>query len=694
MLQHKYRYLPPDEMEELFSNYLMDSWSYSKVSTFARNEKVFEMQYIYNIKSKLSSVTVAGQAYHKALDLYFCSLQNSIDVDIVDLEHEAFVHIEEIPAGLWKIQKTTPSIEECKASAIKTASMLLNNFMGEIDVYLSKIGKIIGSEQKLDTWLTVNGVDIPLPCHLVIDLVIETKDGKKAIIDHKSKKIFSDEQDIKFSASKQAIIYTLGYEAENDCKIDEVWFIENKYSKNRDKSQQLMDFKVVMDDGTRRLYESMLYEPLRRMLEAVSEPDYVYLINENDNFTDKAEIHEFWAKTMIAEVDDFNVPDSKKEVIKERLRKIRDASLATLTPTIIKNFKKYTAQFIPYDLTNKDMSNQEKIEHILRSFGILTKVEHTFEGYSSSSYLLEVNAGVPLSTIHRHRLDIANALNVSNVRIQKDLFVYNGKSYLAIESGKKNISDLKWDVSKIEGNKIPIGIDNFDQTIFWDLENHSTPHVLVCGSTGSGKSVCLFSTLEYALAMGINDIHIFDPKNEFKKYSSLNGVHIYSDIEDIELQAMLLVEEMENRIKIGHSKTTMIIFDEFDNAFSNSRKGNALKNYGMVPDGQYANGMPKFKKMVTSTDKTLEQNLKLLLQKGRSSGFRIIAATQRASAKVINGDLKVNLTVQICFRVQKDVDSMVVIDEPGAESLNGRGDGLIKSPEYLNIVRFQGFFKE
>lgn len=694
MIQHKYRDLPPDEMEELFSNYLIDSWSYSKVSTFARNEKAFELMYIYNMPSKLSVVSVAGQAYHSALDIYFSYIKNGLDIDIVDLEQQAFEYIEDIPADMWKIQKTTPSIEECISSTIKTCSMLINNFMSEIDVYLSEIGKIIGSEQKLDVWLNINGVDIPLPCHMIIDLIIETKDGKKVIIDHKSKKIFSNEQDIKFSASKQAIIYTLGYEEETGKKIDEVWFIENKYSKNRDKSSQLQLFKIKMDDDTRRLYEAMLYEPLRRMIEAVSEPDYVYLINENDNFIDKAEIHEFWAKTMIAEVDDFNIQDSKKEIIKERLRKIRDASLATLTPNIIKNFKKYTAQFIPYDLTNKDMTNQEKIEHILRSFGILTKVEHTFDGYSSSSYLLEVNAGVPLSTIHRHRLDIANALNVSNVRIQKDLFVYDGKSYLAIESGKKSISDLKWDASKIKGKKIPIGIDNFNQLVVWDLENHSTPHVLVCGSTGSGKSVCLSSTLEYALVMGINDIYIFDPKNEFNKYSSLNGVHVYSDIDDIELQAMLLVEEMENRIKIGHSKTTMIIFDEFDNAFSNSRKGNELKNYGMVPDGQYANGMPKFKKMLTSTDKSLEQNLKLLLQKGRSSGFRIMAATQRASAKVINGDLKVNLTVQICFRVQKDIDSIVVIDEPGAESLNGRGDGLIKSPEYLNTVRFQGFFKE
>ena len=91
---------------------------------------------------------------------------------------------------------------------------------------------------------------------------------------------------------------------------------------------------------------------------------------------------------------------------------------------------------------------------------------------------------------------------------------------------------------------------------------------------------------------------------------------------------------------------------------------------------------------------TMEQYLKMLAQKGRSLGFRIIAATQRASTKVITGDTKVNFPVQICFRMPKAIDSQVVIDEEGAEALQGQGDGLIKSPEYMDrVVRFQGFYK-
>ena len=94
-----------------------------------------------------------------------------------------------------------------------------------------------------------------------------------------------------------------------------------------------------------------------------------------------------------------------------------------------------------------------------------------------------------------------------------------------------------------------MGVDNFQQTITWNMDNQSAPHMLVCGATGSGKSVFLRSTIEYALLAGINEIYIFDPKHEYSKYSSIQGVIVVSNIEEIELQLMMLVEEMERRVK-------------------------------------------------------------------------------------------------------------------------------------------------
>jgi len=668
-MTHTYAALSPEQYAEVSSQFLIDSWSYSKVTTFSRNEKAFEMGSICGIHGRSSATTVAGKAYHAALDFYFSQRKLNIEADIVELELVGFALIDEVDGNKWKIQKTTPSINDCKIKAYSLTSALLRNFFSEIGTYIDEIDEIIEVEVKCSEFVTVNGVDIPLPCHAVIDLVFKSKAGKTVVLDHKSKTAFSKDDEVSMSLGVQGITYVIVYEARTGITIDEVWFVENKHSQNKDKSAQLQAFKVEITDNVRKIYEALLYEPLKRMIAAVNDPNYVYLINDSDNFVDKAELYEFWCRTQIQEVEDFNVSDAKKELVAKRLKKIRDASISTISPNVIKEFKKNAASFIQYDLSNKNMTNQEKIEHVLRSFGTIVRVAHTFEGYSSNSFLLEISAGVKISSIHSHKLDIANALDVSTVRISKDLMVHENKSYLVIEFSKKRTEDLLYNADHLVGMKIPIGKDNFGNTVVWDLDNHSTPHALVCGATGSGKSVMVRSTIEYAIAAGVRQILIFDPKYEFLPFKTMEGCVVINEIENIEGAMSALVEEMNDRVMKGQNSKTLVIFDEFADAMAQSSKGKSLRG-----------------------TKSLEENLRILLQKGRSSGFRVMAATQRASVKVITGDAKVNFPVQICFRVPKEVDSKVVIDEAGAEALSGMGDGLMKSPQYPDVQRFQAYY--
>lgn len=691
--KHEYRDLSAEAQEQVLNQFLIDSWSYSKVTSFARNEKAFEMMYIYNYRFKSSPSSVAGSAYHAALEKYFLSLQDKKEMDVADLEAIAYDYIDDVEANNWKRGKTTPTVEECKVKAYKDATALVRSFIKERSTYLNDIEEVLGVEIYTDEFLNINGVDIPLPCHAKIDLVVRLKSGRVAIIDHKGKTAFTTEEELALVNGIQAITYVKSLEAAwGDIKVDEVWFVENKISQNRDGSPQVQAFKIQINRDTCKLYEALLYEPLRRMIAAVHDPDYVYLINDSDNYVDKAELYEFWAKTMIAEVEDFDIQESKKELISKRLKKIRDASISTINPKVVREFRKNAAEFIRYDFSTKDMTNREKIEHVLRSFGVISNVAYEMEGYSSNTYLLEVSAGVKVSSIFNHRLDIANALDVSSVRINADLVVHEGKAYIGIESAKKREKFLFFDKNDLVGQRIPIGKDNFNQTVVWDLNNNSTPHVLVCGATGSGKSVMIKSTIEYARLAGISNVVILDPKYEFTEYNNQQGVEVYNDIADIEAVMSLQVEYMNELVKTGEKTKTLIVFDEFADAVAQSRKGNDLNVYDNVVVGHYANGLEKTKREVIRTDKPLEENLRILLQKGRSLGFRIIAATQRASVKVITGDSKVNFPVQVCFRVPKETDSRVVIDEAGAESLMGAGDGLIKSPEYNGVVRFQGYF--
>jgi S-DNA-T family DNA segregation ATPase FtsK/SpoIIIE len=329
-----YKTYSPQEVDTLLSNFLISSWSYSKVSSFARNEKAFEMSSIYGIRSKTSATTMAGNAYHEALKVFFIEYKNGKTLDIVTLEKIAFEYLDERPANFWKIQKTTPTVEDCKNKATEVVTKLLRNFFSEIKTYLDDIKEIIDVEIYCNEWLSINGVDIPLPCHGVTDLVYLSVKDELVILDHKSKVSYTDQQEAQLSIGEQAITYVNIYEAKSGLEINRVVFMENKPSQNKDKSSQLVPIKVTITKDTRRLYEALLYEPLKRMIEAVSNPDYTYLINQADNFVVKAELYEFWMKTMIAEVEDFNVPLHKRELISKRLKKIRDASLATVNPQI------------------------------------------------------------------------------------------------------------------------------------------------------------------------------------------------------------------------------------------------------------------------------------------------------------------------------------------------------------------------
>lgn len=690
---NKYSLLSGDELENHFSNFLIDSWSYSAVATFARNEKEFERRYIYREPSRRSATTVAGTAYHAALQHYFeCLGWTGVEATIADMQEKAFEVIDNMKANDWKLGKKTPTVEKCVEAATKTANALITNFYKERSLYTSDIAEVIAVEVRTDQWLVVNGVDIPLPCHGQIDLVVKLKDGRIVIIDHKSKSAYTDDAELAYTGAKQAIVYALSWENANPGlpPVDEVWYMENKHSTNKDGSPQLKKMAIVLDPDTRRLYEAILYEPLRRVMQATQDPDYLYTINDADPMADRSELYDFWARTLIADIDDFNIPDSKKILIARRQRKMRDASTASISPKVITSFRKKAATFISYELRD-DMTPQEKIEHTLRSFGIMARVAHVLGAYSSTSYLLEIGAGVKIANIASHALDIANAIDVPSVRVLPTLSMHDGHSYLCVEAPHRSGETLMWDAKYLQGSRLPIGLDNFGETVVWDINNQSTPHMLICGATGSGKSVCIKSTIEYARLAGVSRIIVLDPKYEF--VGNLPGCEVISDITEIEKRMKELVEEMQERAKTGANRKTLIVFDEFADAVSSARSGKELDIKEMVTVGQDRYGLPKRELKTVGREKSLEENLKMLLQKGRSLGYRIVAATQRASTKVITGDAKVNFPVQVCFRVPKAVDSKVVLDEEGAETLAGRGDGLIKSPEYFGTVRFQGFYK-
>ena len=658
-------YVPEDMRKVAEECFLVSHWSASAVNSHNRNPFAFARSRIYKIYRPNKSVSSAcGSGYDLALQQFFQSIKDGKgELGLSEMLDFATYSIRSIKKHEWK--KTAKSPEEMEIEAIKKATFSLTSFLSESKKYTSIIKEVLHIDQSFEVLVSVSGQPIPLPLIFRPDLIFINQDDELCILDHKCKGRFTPVDECIFSYGNQAITYILGVEKLielghfNDLLkkypkikngIKDFYFFENKNSKNRDGSDQIVPIQMPDLKKTRSMIESILYEGVKKLYEAVSDPEHVFVINPYDNFENKAEMLDDWIAIQTLQVDAFEIPTAKKELMEKRQKKIRDASLQNLPAKVIKNFKDYSQNFI----TLSNMENktpEDRIEMRLQTLGIIARVKKTVIGSSVTTYLLEVPAGMSVKRLQSSGLDIAVALGAENVYIPKSLYRDGVSSYVQVQVNNNEDQQVVATPS-CSGLLIPIGIDNFGETVYWDMSNHSSPHAMIAGATGSGKSVCLDSIMRSLEGKG--EIIILDPKYEFS--NSIN------DIKGIEDQIAMLVMEMEDRVKARQRKETFIIFDELADC-------------------------------LMSGSKQLHKDLQLLLQKGRSCGMHIIGATQRCSTKILSGDLLVNMPVRICFRVPKAIDSQVILGESGGEKLRGMGDGLILSPDHTEPHRFQGFYK-
>lgn len=675
----KYDNYTAEQLNEHLSNYLINHWSYSAVRQFRRNEKAFEKKYIFNIFDNLKKAsTLAGDIYHKCLCAYFQNIRNKKEklslAALVKMAQELF---DQVPLTEIAATKKMDQVE-VKQKAEEAVNVLLSNFLKEFDIYEDDIQEILFIEESFESFVNVAGEDVPLPLRGKPDIVYIDKAGELAVTDHKSKDKYTDEEDIDLCLSEQFIAYKKVLEKHIESgKIDteivtrypkireglkHFYYYENKHSMNKDRTRQIRRIVINMEEQVIRTYEQFFYEGIARMIRAVSDPDYVYLPNPDDMLEDGGDIMAFWIKSKIDDIAIYeNLSDSQKALLQKRKKKSVQIGLDTLPKTIIERVTK-PEKFISFNLKDMEASMipAQRIESRLRYFNLMTKVAKTIPGYQSIVYLLQVGAGTRIKQILSCEMDIANALGVETVRIAENLVRVDGESYVSIEVNQEQSKRTFPHRPQMQGNVIPIGISNYGEVVSWNLDNASTPHFMVSGASGSGKSVTIRSVLQYAQQAGCR-VTILDPKREFDDS--------IMEQKDIEYFIAYMVEEMEEIFKKGVQKEKhIIIFDESADAFMRETK------------------YPK-----NSEIKTLSQNILILSQKARSAGIHLLLAAQRFSTKILTGDVKANFTMRLALTCAKEVDSKVMIDEGGAEKLNGYGDGLIVSPEYSTPVRIQCF---
>ena len=336
------------------------------------------------------------------------------------------------------------------------------------------------------------------------------------------------------------------------------------------------------------------------------------------------------------------------------------------------------------------------LQQTLFDFGIDVGIAGWVAGPTVTLYKVELPSGVRVSRITNLTDDIALALAAPGVRIFSPI---PGTNYVGVEvPNQVREGVLLGDVLPAAGSgklEVAIGKDVEGNCVVEDLAR--MPHVLIAGTTGSGKSVCVNSMIMSILMRATPDevrFIMIDPKRvEFMPYSGIPHLYVPVVTEPKEASSALswAVAEMERRLKVMSKAGAREI-----------KQYNAKAEEGAVDsDGNTVTSMPyivividELADLMMNVGKEVEFSISRLAQLARAAGIHLIIATQRPSTNVVTGLIKANITSRIALSVASGIDSRVILDATGAENLIGHGDMLFNKPELAKPVRLQGCYTD
>ena len=344
-----------------------------------------------------------------------------------------------------------------------------------------------------------------------------------------------------------------------------------------------------------------------------------------------------------------------------------------------------------------------ELQGTLEDFGVMASVVGWVEGPTVTLFKVDLPSGVRVSKVTNLTDDIALALAAPGVRIFAPI---PGTNYVGIEvpNRKRQMVYLP-DVLEAAGPgplQVAIGEDVEGHAIVHDLAK--MPHVLIAGTTGSGKSVevnsMIMSILMRATPAEVRFIMV-DPKRvEFAPYEGIPHLYVPVVTECREASSALswAVAEMERRLKM-FSKCgvrNIITFNEKARAAQAADEA-AEKRGEEPPENPYGEPIPyivividELADLMMNVGKEVEFSISRIAQLARAAGIHLIIATQRPSTNVVTGLIKANITCRIGLTVASGIDSRVILDSTGAENLIGMGDMLLAKPEYPKPIRIQG----
>ncbi len=381
-----------------------------------------------------------------------------------------------------------------------------------------------------------------------------------------------------------------------------------------------------------------------------------------------------------AEIPEFSVSDEELHASVEEYR---------LPPiTLLKNVKKKSAR----DVSNELKNNAQLLVNTLSSFGVSAEITDISRGPTVTRYELKPAAGVRINKITNLADDIALNLAATNVRIEAPI---PGKAAVGIEipNTVKNTVSMREiiDTDEFDRQKsilsAGIGKDIAGNSVFCDIAK--MPHLLIAGTTGSGKSVCMNSIIVSILYRAKpNEVKflMIDPKKvEFSKYENIPHllVPVVTDPRKASGALGWAVSEMLKRYQ----------------AFSDTGVRDIEGYNKFVKKHPDMDEMPKIvicidelADLMMAAPKEVEDSICRLAQMARAAGMHLVIATQRPSVDVITGLIKANISSRIALTVSSQIDSRTILDSGGAEKLLGQGDMLYSPIGASKPLRVQGCY--
>jgi len=421
--------------------------------------------------------------------------------------------------------------------------------------------------------------------------------------------------------------------------------------------------------------------------EAPVEKSYpqIYLPNEEEGYS------EDWPEDDPEEMEEVPEEDMDEEVTVD------------FTPKELLQYKLPTIDLFAPDKP-KNQSKEKNIvrqnirilEETFASFNIKATVERAEIGPSVTKYEVKPAVGVRVNRISNLADDLALALAAKDVRIEAPI---PGKSLVGIEVPNSEIATVSfrelWEQSKTDPAKlleIPLGkaVDGSART--FDLAR--MPHLLVAGSTGSGKSVAVNGIISSILMKARPDevkFMMVDPKMvELSVYNDIPHllIPVVTNPRKASRALQKVVDEMENRYEL-FSKVGARNIAGFN---AKVAEYNAHSEMKQVPLPLIVVIVDELADLMMVASKEVEDAIIRLGQKARAAGIHMILATQRPSVDVISGLIKANVPSRVAFAVSSGTDSRTILDENGAEKLLGRGDMLFKPIDENHPIRLQGSF--